>query len=464
MLRKIIAFVILVMMLSSCQLISDYVEQFLTDKIMEAVTADQPPPPGYDPNFISKIEPISSNDIEDPSIEISRIDDSDPNNIKMYVHLIDNNQTYLTGAAEGSFKDIWCTVYDTTDTGEITVKDLKITERTSDDKPPLSTTIVMDLSGSMGNPRAKRMQQGVKDFIEKKDSQDRIGLVRYDNKIDKQLSPTSNKSTILNNHQIVGLDGFGGGTETLLAIDAGLDITESEEDDRYKSIIVFTDGQSNYTQGKMDDIIKRARDKKVIINTVDYGYNVVEGKLEYIANETSGIYHHIYTQDEFEPLFADLYNRIKNSYVIEYSPSAYGKHNIGLELCLKDQNIIATAEFDNTPKAGEISLLDVNFDTAKSLLKPTEEIKVKNLLLLMEANPDMEIELQGHTDDRGDDQMNMSLSQDRADSVKDYLIKNGISSDRITAIGYGETQPIASNNTEIGRAKNRRTQFKVTKK
>jgi len=75
----------------------------------------------------------------------------------------------------------------------------------------------------------------------------------------------------------------------------------------------------------------------------------------------------------------------------------------------------------------------------------------------------MVIEISGHTDDVGDDALNLELSQKRAESVRNYLIKNGIASNRVTAKGYGETQPIADNSTPEGKAKNRRTEVKILK-
>lgn len=73
--------------------------------------------------------------------------------------------------------------------------------------------------------------------------------------------------------------------------------------------------------------------------------------------------------------------------------------------------------------------------------------------------PDISIEIQGHTDDRGSDQYNLRLSSDRAESVRRYLTEQGIAPSRLTARGYGESRPIDTNRTEPGRANNRRVEF-----
>lgn len=79
----------------------------------------------------------------------------------------------------------------------------------------------------------------------------------------------------------------------------------------------------------------------------------------------------------------------------------------------------------------------------------------------------MEIEVRGHTDSTNktkDKERNVKLSQKRADAVKNELVKRGFTAERIKAVGYGDSQPVADNKSEEGRAQNRRTEFVVTKK
>jgi outer membrane protein OmpA-like peptidoglycan-associated protein/tetratricopeptide (TPR) repeat protein len=108
-----------------------------------------------------------------------------------------------------------------------------------------------------------------------------------------------------------------------------------------------------------------------------------------------------------------------------------------------------------------IVLNNVFFETAKWELKPESMVELDRLVALLKANPEKKIEIGGHTDNVGSDETNLTLSNNRAQSVVDYLIKKGITSTRLTAKGYGETQPIDTNDTEAGRAKNRRTEFRV---
>jgi OOP family OmpA-OmpF porin len=79
---------------------------------------------------------------------------------------------------------------------------------------------------------------------------------------------------------------------------------------------------------------------------------------------------------------------------------------------------------------------------------------------VLKQNPEIKVEIQGHTDHIGTAVYNQGLSENRAKAVRDYLVRQGIASYRLTAEGYGLTQPVASNDTEEGRAKNRRVELK----
>ena len=109
-----------------------------------------------------------------------------------------------------------------------------------------------------------------------------------------------------------------------------------------------------------------------------------------------------------------------------------------------------------------IVLKNVFFDTDKSLLKPESQIELDRLVVLMQQNPKMKIEVGGHTDNIGNKEHNLALSQNRAKSVYDFLVNKGIDAGRMTYQGYGFDKPIAPNDTEEGRALNRRTEFTIT--
>ncbi len=113
-------------------------------------------------------------------------------------------------------------------------------------------------------------------------------------------------------------------------------------------------------------------------------------------------------------------------------------------------------------KKGEKTILkNIFFDSDSYSLKPESETELKNLLQFLKNNPDVKIEISGHTDNTGSEIHNKELSLNRARSVYKYLIKNGINKTRLTYKGYGSSYPIDTNNTKEGKQNNRRTEFKV---
>ncbi len=107
------------------------------------------------------------------------------------------------------------------------------------------------------------------------------------------------------------------------------------------------------------------------------------------------------------------------------------------------------------------TLRDVYFNTDKATLRERSYDALDDLLAAMRTNPDMKVEIAGHTDDRASQSYNKDLSQRRAQAVRDYLLEKGIREKRVRAKGYGESQPVASNDTEQGRQKNRRVEVRI---
>ena len=110
-----------------------------------------------------------------------------------------------------------------------------------------------------------------------------------------------------------------------------------------------------------------------------------------------------------------------------------------------------------------VRLNNVFFDFDKWDLRPESFIELNRVVKLLNENPSIEIEMSAHTDSRGSDEYNFKLSDNRAKSVMEYIISKGIDPSRITSHGYGETKPVATNETDEGRQLNRRVEFKILK-
>ncbi len=107
------------------------------------------------------------------------------------------------------------------------------------------------------------------------------------------------------------------------------------------------------------------------------------------------------------------------------------------------------------------SIKGITFDAGKATIRKASHKTLDDTAKVLTAYPELRLEVQGHTDDQGPDDSNMTLSQERADAVKAYIVAKGIADTRVIAKGFGETSPVADNKTNAGRAKNRRIEFRI---
>jgi outer membrane protein OmpA-like peptidoglycan-associated protein len=124
----------------------------------------------------------------------------------------------------------------------------------------------------------------------------------------------------------------------------------------------------------------------------------------------------------------------------------------------------ATLEMSPIEVGKTVIIDNIYFNFDKTTLKEVSFPELDRLTDLMNQNPGIKIEIIGHTDSKGSDDYNLTLSEGRAQAVMEYLLKKEIAQDRMTSKGLGETSPISSNNTDEGRAENRRVEFTIVSK
>jgi len=126
---------------------------------------------------------------------------------------------------------------------------------------------------------------------------------------------------------------------------------------------------------------------------------------------------------------------------------------------------LASSEAASVSREGNLLALtfksDVSFDTNSAVVRPGLYSELDRVAGVMKQYPSTVIRVEGHTDSRGSDQYNMDLSNRRANAVKNLLVQRGIGGSRIESVGFGKTMPVASNDTEAGRQKNRRVEIKI---
>jgi len=126
-----------------------------------------------------------------------------------------------------------------------------------------------------------------------------------------------------------------------------------------------------------------------------------------------------------------------------------------------EQEVAADADalHQSIATSGKATVYGIYFDSGKSLIKPESDPTLEEITKLLNKNPDLQLYIVGHTDNEGTLESNLTLSVDRANAVMKALVRRGIAPSRLKSAGVGPYSPVASNNTEEGRAKNRRVEL-----
>jgi len=139
-------------------------------------------------------------------------------------------------------------------------------------------------------------------------------------------------------------------------------------------------------------------------------------------------------------------------------PNDEGYNMVIAEKEAMKQDIQANEMFDALNKEGFIALY-INFETGKADIKAESQKIIDQIVQMLKDNPTLNISIEGHTDNVGTPQSNQTLSENRARAVMNAIVEKGIDKSRLSAKGWGQTKPIADNQTEEGRAKNRRVEI-----
>ena len=129
------------------------------------------------------------------------------------------------------------------------------------------------------------------------------------------------------------------------------------------------------------------------------------------------------------------------------------------------RNALASSEAASVSREGNLLAVtfkgDVTFDTNSTVVRPGLQFELDRVAGVMNQYPNTLVRVEGHTDSKGSDEYNMDLSNRRAFAVKNLVAQRGIADSRLDVVGYGETMPVATNDTAAGRQKNRRVEIKI---
>lgn len=188
----------------------------------------------------------------------------------------------------------------------------------------------------------------------------------------------------------------------------------------------------------------------------------VEAKIDIIDNANGSVIETFTTNSATGKFIITLASGKNYGISVRADGYLFHSENFDLPKGAADNLVDKTIELKNIKIGSTIALRNIFFDTGKSTLRPESNSELERLVKLLKDVPNLKIEISGHTDNTGSATLNNELSKARAEAVVSYLKGKGIAANRLTAEGYGSSQPVATNNTAAGRQENRRTEFKIT--
>ncbi len=422
--------------------------------------------------LLTSTKHVDSAKPSDIQMEISRIETkSYPQEIRLFAKIFDTTGHYITHIAPPYSTDqrYWYLLKEKLGRSNVTIDSFRVREYGDADSIPYAIMLSVDFSGSMTGVM-DAIAMGTELFLNMKQPQDRIGISTFAKDYTLKVPMWKDKEIIVNKFKSTFLEGQGYYSGLYDAIMKSMEAFTTEIPDTVpKVIVIFSDGEDNYSKTRLKMILDTAKTKGVNIFTVGFGYPNDE-IMRQIAQYTGGKYYRAKTKEELVAIFLDIYRSLRNFYKISYkAPEYYGIHKVKVGLDFSSDTVLCDGEYDTAPLGPGFDVSDgfkypIQFDFNSSVVREESMIRIDELAELMERYPKLRLEIQGHTDNIGGEEFNQKLSDARAKSVMQEMIKRGIEEKRLRARGFGMSQPVAPNDSERNRAINRRTQFVVLAK
>lgn len=414
------------------------------------------------------------------AMDIRSVDDSRyPEEVELRAFIYDTAGRFVMGLAPpyykgtGSWRSRWPRLVDSC-AGRATVIDsFTVTEVRQDRREPYALAFVLDQSGSMGDDKVRKLRTAVGRTLRIIKAGDKVAAVKFGTRTEVDVPLTDDTARYRHGFIVENLlPPGGGGTALYDAAIVGIDEVATAPAGYKRAVILFTDGMDGNSRQKIEDVQRRAREKRVTLYTVAYGA-ADEEVMRTMAAYTGGRMYRIYSNKEFPYVFADIYRGLNNYYKITYRPpECQGIHTATASVALPELGynpLMADGHYDRSlftqyDPVGSIALVSIEFDYDRATIRPESLPRIREVADVLANNPKMAMEIRGHTDDKGSDEYNMKLSQDRAQAVADALAGMGIDRKRLTIKGFGESNPLVPNDSDENRRKNRRTEFVITRR
>ncbi|MBK9249929.1 MAG: OmpA family protein [Ignavibacteria bacterium] len=423
---------------------------------------------------LSSTKPITEADPNILNFEIQRIETNNyPKEIRAIARVYDSTGNIITNLAPPYCEDLryWGAIKEKLGKQTVGIDKFTVREFGDKDSIPYNVMLTIDYSGSMSGV-LDAITEGTELFISLKQPQDRIGIATFNKEYTLKVPLWDDKSMILSTFRSSASKGFGMysamNDAVMKSMKQFVDVPETSP----KVIVLFSDGEDNFSTVRTKAILDSAKKNNIHIFTVGFGY-VNEAPLRILSDYSGGKFYKAYSKQELINVFLDIYRSLRNYYLISYKPPEYyGMHYITSELTIPNRStsLIAKGEYDSALLGPGVDVGDIFtgariiFDYNSSVLKPESMQTFDELTELMQRYPRLWLEIQGHTDNIGTEEFNQKLSEARATSVMDELLKRGIEPKRLRTHGFGYSSPLVPNDSDENRALNRRTQFVVLRK
>lgn len=346
----------------------------------------------------------------------------------------------------------------------ISIEKISIQERI-----PVDFIFVIDQTGSMQSyiDAVRGKISGFANFLKGRGIDYRLGLIIFSDEVDKIYQPTEDLTEFLRWLSSVKARGGGDAKENALEALSAASTNVDYRPSANKVAVLITDapfhqagekgvGKTDFTT---ETIAKHLNNNDVRV------FSIVPPKLTdygYISSQTRGT---TYDMDySFSVILDNFSSQLTNLFALRYKTDKPAiPDSIDIALINEKKQLLTRKTIPIVELGRKLIIENMLYETGNASL-PNKVKELEVLTEFMKNKKNVVIMIEGHTDNIGSHAINDALSLQRAESVKNYLIKNGISTQRIKTKGYGERRPIASNNTDFGRKLNRRTEIIIIAK
>ncbi|MBI5325014.1 MAG: OmpA family protein [Ignavibacteriae bacterium] len=385
--------------------------------------------------YITSTLPIDSADVNKLLMDVWRFEtEKYPDEIKIYARVFDSSGHFITNMAKPYLKDTtknyWTGVTETLGKKlkkpPVPIDSFTVREFGANDSIPYNIVLSVDYSGSMSGVMSA-IFEGTELFVDMKMKYDNIGLTSFNQELDVKVPVMNDKNQILNIYRSNRERKLGLFSAVNDAVWNCIDLLKDTPEKDPRVLVIFTDGDDNYSKQKIGDLIEKARANKIHIFAVAFGYS--------------------------KP------------------PKYWGYHHVALAVNVpaRKDTLFGYGEYDMSDKykwdeEGKAFERPILFDFNKWDIKPESAPVIEEVADAMLSMERIKIEIQGHTDNVGGMEFNQILSERRANAVMEALIKLGVEPRRMRSRGFGLTMPKVDNTIEENRAINRRTEFHILAK